>query len=415
MSRIKDGLGDGNYMQKILGYAIGTVSILSLLTGCEPSKPDINSAPNAKASDVSSCLICDDLESLKTAISSPAGESELKDHLKTYTSNLETNFDYAKPLKVNFNIHDFCNAQNVQDILSLPDIYIPKYDAAVGKIQACPSDCNIKINEAEYCEFGNMMTFQTQAFPVLSDAFQNASILLGTSDQSNQSVTYQLDILLSGAVGDAQSSLKENLRSLLGGPVEGENPALAVATAELHDTGLALQAFSWAGLVGDNGLAHGNKVVHLSKSIKMIDNDVHLAMTRAKLLEPDERETLAQRVLDAYVELTFIRESISVSASSETPSKPKTNANAINSNAENSVALQAAAACFDRLALETSVLPTMAEVVMDEFETCRTFTDCNLTTLDMTNSDLKNVIDRVVSNVDKDQKLMFLVSNGICQ
>jgi len=398
-------------------FKVTLVSVLGisvLMSGCKPATSQESQQTEIQPENTG-CLVCKDLEKLDALASKSNSDDEFIDGVKEYIGEVRTDKQYAGPTPIVFSVHGFCENEDVQQLFGLQDNYIAEFETIAENIQSCTEVCNIKLNEAEYCTVGNMLSYNKQDWSEMSAAFQSAAFLLQDADLNQRTTATEVNLVLEGILTAAQNSLTSSFAGLFGAPMS-ENPSveLELVIRELHELGIGLQALYWAGLSNGNGQKLGGNLIWLSKEIAAIETDTYTATTRAKLLEPNDRLDLAKRTITASALLSLVKQSLSESADmSLQPTGPNTQANANNPLATNSIELQAAGDCFVRLSVETSVMPEFSKIVLAELEACRSFSACPVMTIK--GKDFSTKIKRVSSIYAKDEKLMLSVRNAICK
>jgi len=393
---------------------VGVFGVSLLMSGCQPaiSQEDLQTEIRPLSTE---CLVCQDLVTLDLLASKSNNDDGFVEGVKGYITEVGTDKQYFQLTHITFSIHGFCENEDVKQIFGLQDNYIAEFEKIAENIQSCSEACNIKLNEAEYCSMGNMLSYNVRDWLAMSDAFQSAAFLLQDADLNQRTTATEINLVLEGAITAAQNSLTSSFAGLFGAPMP-ENPSvdLKLAIRELHELGIGLQALHWAGLSSDNGQKLGGHLIWLSKEIVAIENDTFTATTRARLLEPNDRLDLAQRTITATARLSLVRQSIFKSAEmSQQPTGPNTQANANNPLATNSIELQAAADCFTRLSVETSVMPEFSKIISAELQACRSLSSCPV--VNIKDKDFSTRIGRVTSIYAKDEKLMLSVRNAICK
>jgi len=361
------------------------------------------------------CLVCQDLEKLNKLASKSNNDDVFVKGVKNYIAEVGSDKQYAQPTPIIFSIHGVCENEDVKQISVLQNNYIAEFKKISEIIQSCTDVCNIKFNEAEYCAMGSMLNFNEQDWPEMSDAFGMAALLLANADSYQTTTAAEINLMFEGVLTHAQTSLTSSFAGLFGTPMP-ENPSvdLKLAIRELYELGIGLQALHWAGLSNDNGQKLGGHLISLSREIAAIESDIYMATTRAKLLEPNDRLSLAKRTITATAQLSLVKQSLSKSADiSQQPTGPNTQANANNPLATNSLERQYAGTCFTFLSIETSVMPEYSKVVLAELEACSSFSACPV--VNIKDEDFSTRIERVTSIYAKDEKPMLSVRNAICK
>ncbi len=393
---------------------VGVFGVSMLMSGCKPTTfLEYQQAENQPLN--TKCPVCQNLENLDEIISKSNSEDEFVASVKEYISATHTDKQYAQLTPIVFSIHGFCENEDVKQIFGLQDDYIAEFEKIAGNIQLCTETCNIKLSEAEYCSVETMLRYNAQDWSGMSEAFQSAAFLLQDADLNQRTTASEINLMLEGVLAAAQNSLTSSFAGLFGTPMsESPNVELELVNRELHEIGTGLQALHWVGLSNDNGQKLGEHLVSIAREIPAIEADTYSATTRAKMLEPHERLSLAKRTVAATALLSLVKQSLSKSADiSQQPTAPNTQANANNNLATNSAELQAAVDCFTRLSVETSVMPEFSKIISAELEACRSFSACP--TLSIKDKDFSTKIKRVSTIYTKDEKLMLSVRNAVCK
>jgi len=398
-------------------YKVSLVCIFGvsvLISGCKPA-----TSQESQQAEITSlnteCLVCQDLAEMDALASNSSSNGEFIGDIKEYISAASADKQYTQLMPIVFSIHGFCQNEDVKQIFGLQDNYIAEFEKIAKSIQSCTKVCNIKLNEAEYCATRNMLHYKKQDWATMSEAFQSAAFLLQNADLNQRTAAVEVALALEGLLSTAQNSLTSSFTGLFDEQMpENSSLELKLVSRELYELGIGLQALHWAGLSDANGQKIGGYLIDLSSEISAIEADTYTATTRAKLLEPKERLRLAKRVIAARALLSMANHSLLNSADmSQQPTGPNTQANANNHLAANGIALQTAVDCFTRLAVETSIMPEFSNIVLDELESCRSFSACP--NLSIADNYFSTKIERASSIYAKDEKLMLSVRNAVCK
>jgi hypothetical protein len=374
------------------------------------------SSNRAVSADDADCLICEDLDGLLKTLPSSDGTLAGRDPLSAYVATLVGMPKYANAGVLEFDIHDVCDAQKITNLLRAPKAYIQQYETLMAGTQACTQACSISINKAEYCALNTALSFQISAWPRLSEAFADTAILLDMAGEADRPAITQFSVLLNGAAREAQSYLGQAMQNLVDNtPLASDDPGLVLARKELLEAGNILQVLHWTGMAGPTAKSHGKELTRLSRALSPLNADLEMALSRAQVLEPKDRQALAKRIIVLAADIAVIRQSVEHSVRALRQSEPDTNANATNRLAENALALGTAGTCLNTLAIETSLIPEFGKVVQDELNACRSFDGCSNRSSFAKPMDLQALIERIEANVGKDEKITMAVSRKICK
>jgi len=392
------------------------LSAVFLLSGCEQSATSTDSSINETFTATNTeCQTCPELSNIAESLSSSELAPSFVTSIQDYLLRAQTNASSQVILPIEFHIRGFCTNPETLDIARIEESYISEFEGIASALQPCADNCKISINEAEYCALDTLLQGQSKEWPQMSEAFQNATILLQGAGQWQRSISSQSNVFLSGAISAASFGLNARFSDLTrNNSITEAKTEFSLATQELYELGSALQALAWAGLGNEEVKLIGDRLVKLSQEVEVIDAEIQLALTRAQVLEPLQRSQLAKRVIDALIELSFIERSLLTSAEAITPSVPNTSANANINLGPNITDLQAAIDCFTRLSLNTAIVPEFAIVVRDELQSCRSFSNCPISK-SMDTPPLSNVIERMLKNQTKAEKLMLSIRKATCR
>ena len=361
------------------------------------------------------CLICEDMKGLLKPLHQSDGTPAWQDSLLAFTAVLMKRPKYTNMVLLKFDIHDVCNAPKMVSLFATPKAYINQYETLMAGTQACTQACSISINKAEYCALYTALSFQVNAWPGLSEAFADASILLDMAGQADRPAITQLSILLDGAAREAQSYLGRAMQNLMDNtPPVLDDPGFSLARKELFEAGNVLQVLHWTGMAGLSARRHGKELTRLSSALFDLNADLEIALSRAQVLAPKDRRSLARHIIVLSADIAAIRQLVVRSVRALRQSEPDTNANATNPLAENALSLRAAGTCLNTLVIETSLVPEFGKVVKDELNTCRSFDGCSNRSSFTNPLDLQKLIERTQANVGKDEKIAMAVSRKIC-
>ncbi len=314
---------------------------------------------------------------------------------------------------IRFSVQGFCDSPHVNETLQASSTLLTRYDTLMGKIMASGDRCVVALNSAEYCQLSMSLGFQAQSWQKLSQAFSDTAILLETATQKNRSVAGQLNALIAGATGEAIDVLELNLEDLRNNAAQNtSDPRLKTAPLEFGEAARVLEALRWAGSVDDAAEGYAHTLANIAEALPALISDSHLALTRTAVLAPKDRQALMDRNHQLGIEIETIRQ-VFASIAKQEPDAINTEANANNPQAENSGNVLAARDCFNKLALESSIVPEVSTLVKDELDRVRSFDNCPTYTLD--SSGLKDQVRQTVAMVDKDAKLFFAASKTVCQ
>ncbi len=315
---------------------------------------------------------------------------------------------------ISLEIKNFCDSPAVTSIARYHDDYVAELEAVAAQLPACSDNCQIALNEAEYCTLKDMLGVQTRVWPAAADAFADASILLSLAKKANRSVPEYLHRQLTPAAQTVQDHLALQMAWLAGEtPPEFSDAELAISLKEIRETGRALQALAWADLADDNALRHGNTLVQAENEISVLKEDIHLAMTRARVLDISEMEKLGQRLIDASGALASVTYSLEIFQDQRRPEDLHIEGNANDYGVENPAVIQQAIDCFNRLSIDISILPEFSRIVEEELAACRPVDTCPSETAALSDARLDSLAS-VLENEDKDKKLFYTLRKSIC-
>ncbi|MCP4315049.1 MAG: hypothetical protein GY789_03210 [Hyphomicrobiales bacterium] len=278
----------------------------------------------------------------------------------------------------------FCEAgagaQIASDLVAASDGQFAQANQIAKKIDQCPQACAPKLNDAEFCAYGKRLVIDRYRLGSIGLRLSELARIYERAGHEAQLPVEVLsaDMTLYGS--EALDVLRRASSSLASGD-----------PAELPDVRWHASATEVAGLFGavvlldDFSLIDGDVaqiVSALEKTVSEINtlrDDLHQALTRAKLMELSERLALEERILTGASQLAFAIASLQASvddARTATLAKTTTDANAVPAG-DNPVGIQDTVACLNQLsviAITGSEAPGMADEVLSD---CRSFQPCS--------------------------------------
>ncbi len=385
----------------------------------KPSKSNPSLSEHNKNISDQECLICGGLVVFQSIIPAsdfaPPTKSALQAKLEALKKTPRLNYKMI----VSFKKKGFCERPDIKSLRSLAETRMKAYDTLIGKISACSEACSISVNAAEYCTFGSRMEMEADIWATLSDNFTQAAITLDLANQHDGSVIAELSRNMDGATREALDVLREDFSALaLKGEAHLNDPRLHTSTKDFHDISASLEAYHWAGLMPDNARALAAHINMNAKQLNSLHADINQALHRAAVLQPEDRQILAQQTLKLAANIEFVRRSLEKSVEEDTKSSnnitPNTTANAALKRKITGADFKKLDDCFTRLSFETHLVPSVTPLVHDEVGKCRSFQYCPSRAFSPPTG-LKAKVDLLLESRLEDEKILSAVTRSICK
>ncbi|PHR62859.1 MAG: hypothetical protein COA47_02025 [Robiginitomaculum sp.] len=319
-------------------------------------------------------------------------------------------------LATQWRLEPFCKREPASDLTDSINGYMAQYEALAGALQACTDTCKINQNSADFCASGQALIQQNQGLEALGIAFSDTAVFLDLALADHRSTSDALNTLLDGAASEAQDVLQMDLDHLIAVTLPPErDPRIATATAEFDQAANILYSLSWAALVDDTAAELAEHLAGLSNDLRSLDDEVYVALSRARILLPLEQKQLAKRLIELSTRIEYARRSVHASKSQISASGPNTNANAIDPATENTAAGQSVASCFRKLSLDTAIASEFSRIARNELGQCRSFEPCQASASLRAERDPGSLAERLVANRGKADKLSLATQKAICR
>lgn len=266
------------------------------------------------------------------------------------------------------------------DLLAVADSQFERAEKIAVKTNECFEACAPKLNEAEYCGYGDVL---------VSDRYRLNAVALGLADlaeiyqRASQRAELPIEVLAADMTlygGEALNVLEGASKALASGDSELV-PEVRWQASSLDLSGL----FHAVSLLVDFSLIDGDAaqlkmaLENASDELSTLRIDLIVALTRAKVMEPSEQLALEERILNSASSLAFVIASLQSSADTQIAAADaalSTDANAVPPGRD-PVAVQATVGCLNKLSLSTITGSEAPGMTVDMLNDCRPFKPCS--------------------------------------
>lgn len=253
-------------------------------------------------------------------------------------------------------------------------------EAIAQKVGQCPQTCASRLNEAEYCAYGDRLVADRYRLGALG---LRISELLHIYGQAGSQARHPIKVLsaeVSLYGGEALEVLNRAQRALENGSAAAL-PDVRWQASETEINGL----FGAVSLLADFALLEGD-LAQIAQAFettaaefRSLHGDLSLALTRARVMEPHERLVLEERILTAASNIAFAIASLEASAATgveAAQSRPSTDSNAVPPGLD-AAAIQQTVGCLNRLTLRAMTGSQASEMAGGILQECRPFDNCS--------------------------------------
>jgi hypothetical protein len=265
------------------------------------------------------------------------------------------------------------------DLISAADRQFERAEEIAKKTNECPQACAPKLNEAEYCAYSDRL---------VADRYRLGAVALRLSDlgeiyeRAGREAKLPIEVLSSDMTlygGEALNVLKDASKALAKG-ASGDVPDVRWQASSTEVAGL----FGAVALLADFSLIEGDyaqietALEKAAAELNTVRDDLMLALTRAKVMEPSEQLALEERLLTGASNLSWVIASLQTSAEAavaKADASLSTDANAVPPG-RNAAAIQETVGCLTKLSLSAitgSEAPSMTDEMLND---CRSFEPC---------------------------------------
>ena len=318
------------------------------------------------------CQACQTFETLKIGNGSQPF-NEILEKLKSRPNAMIT-----------LNSGAFCEkgagASVATDLVRASDEQFAQAEKIARKIEQCPQSCAPKLNEAEFCGYGRSLVGDRYRLGAVG---LRLSELTHVYERAARNGQLPIEVLSADMTlyGNEALAVLRRAQSALASGDPGKLPdtdwdASATETAGLFDAVTLLADFA---LIGGDTAQIETALDKAATEINTLRNDLHVALNRAKLLEPTEELAIEQRILTGASELAYVIASLEASAAAaraDADTRMSTDANSVPPG-DDPNAIQAAVGCFNQLSLSAMTGSEAPGMVDEMLSQCRSFEGCN--------------------------------------
>ncbi len=277
----------------------------------------------------------------------------------------------------------FCEAgpgaQVAADLTRAADRQFARAEAIAEKVDACPQTCAPKLGEAEYCTYrGRLVADRYRLGAVALRLADLATIYARAGERERLPIAVlAADMTLYG--GEALNVLNDALKAIgAGDPGLVHEVRWQASSTEISGLAGAIALLADLSLIEGDAVPLEAALERAAAELATLRDELMVALTRARLMQPAERRALETRIWAVASDLAWAAASLQNSAevrAAMAETAMSTDANAVPPGRALR-AIQAAVGCLNQLSLSAftgSEAPAMAADLLND---CRSFEPC---------------------------------------
>ena len=337
-------------------------------------------------------------------------EPELKNQLVRIAADRKL---FRTPISATLLEEPVCGAAarfpSLEDYGDLSTTYFDRAEAAASKVEQCETQCRPAVNRAEVCTLYTSMHRDLEWLSRSEGAFLTAELLIEAAETQGVSFFRSLananDVAVRSALGLIAARTAEILEPK-GGQTNLDEEGILLT--ELSDIALVMLGIDDFGLASGQMRLLGETLMTATERFGEVSRQAEIAMTRALVLNPNDRDALIQDFLVVASEMAWVAHALNTVAVQFDDARIAE----VNTNAaiETDTGLAAATkSCFAKAGLGVAVAREALLMHREILASCGSFEGCHATESHHTG------FAEFLVGIDMADKNAHAVTNSICQ